>query len=69
MHTAGKRRVLPVRAAGSSGRSRGETIEVRLDQQSLQGRFVALEEDGALSLELPQGERRRVTVGDVFFRR
>jgi BirA family biotin operon repressor/biotin-[acetyl-CoA-carboxylase] ligase len=47
----------------------GEPIEVRLDRESLQGRFVALEEDGALSLELPQGERRRVTVGDVFFRR
>jgi BirA family biotin operon repressor/biotin-[acetyl-CoA-carboxylase] ligase len=60
----------PVRAAWL-GRATGlgEPIEVRLEQQSLQGRFVALEEDGALSLELPQGERRRVTVGDVFFRR
>ncbi len=47
----------------------GEPLEVRLDQESLRGRFVALEDDGALSLELPQGERRRVTVGDVFFRR
>jgi BirA family biotin operon repressor/biotin-[acetyl-CoA-carboxylase] ligase len=60
----------PVRAAWL-GRATGlgEPIEVRLERQSLQGRFVALEEDGSLSLELPQGERRRVTVGDVFFRR
>jgi BirA family biotin operon repressor/biotin-[acetyl-CoA-carboxylase] ligase len=60
----------PVRAAWlKRATGLGEPIEVRLDQESLQGRFVALEEDGALSLELPQGERRRVTVGDVFFRR
>jgi BirA family biotin operon repressor/biotin-[acetyl-CoA-carboxylase] ligase len=60
----------PVRAAWlNRATGLGEPIEVRLDQESLQGRFVALEEDGALSLELPQGDRRRVTVGDVFFRR
>ena len=60
----------PVRAAWlKRATGLGEPIEVRLDQESLRGRFVALEEDGALSLELPQGERRRVTVGDVFFRR
>ena len=60
----------PVRAAWlKRATGLGEPIEVRLDQESLQGRFVALEDDGALSLELPQGERRRVTVGDVFFRR
>ena len=60
----------PVRAAWlKRATGLGEPIEVRLDQELLRGRFVALEEDGALSLELPQGERRRVTVGDVFFRR
>jgi BirA family biotin operon repressor/biotin-[acetyl-CoA-carboxylase] ligase len=60
----------PVRAAWlKRATGLGEPIEVRLDQESLQGRFVALEDDGALSLEMPQGERRRVTVGDVFFRR
>jgi len=60
----------PVRAAWlKRATGLGESIEVRLDQESLQGRFVALEDDGALSLELPQGERRRITVGDVFFRR
>ncbi|HEY7688869.1 MAG TPA: biotin--[acetyl-CoA-carboxylase] ligase [Dongiaceae bacterium] len=46
----------------------GEPIEVRLERETLQGRFAALEEDGALILEQPAGGRRRVTVGDVFFR-
>ena len=41
---------------------------MRLERQTLQGRFAGLEDDGALTLELPEGERRRVTVGDVFFR-
>ena len=34
-------------------------------EELLHGRFVALDEDGALMLELPHGERRRMTVGDV----
>jgi BirA family transcriptional regulator, biotin operon repressor / biotin---[acetyl-CoA-carboxylase] ligase len=59
----------PVRAAWlKRAVGLGEPIEVRLERQTLQGRFGALEEDGALTLELPEGERRRVTVGDVFFR-
>lgn len=59
----------PVRAAWlKRAIGLGEPIEVRLERQTLQGRFAALEEDGALLLELPEGERRRVTVGDVFFR-
>jgi BirA family transcriptional regulator, biotin operon repressor / biotin---[acetyl-CoA-carboxylase] ligase len=60
---------MPVRAAWlKRAVGLGEPIEVRLERQTLQGRFAALEEDGALTLELPEGERRRVTVGDVFFR-
>jgi BirA family transcriptional regulator, biotin operon repressor / biotin---[acetyl-CoA-carboxylase] ligase len=59
----------PVRAAWlKRAVGLGEAIEVRLEGHTLQGRFAALEEDGALMLELPEGERRRVTVGDVFFR-
>lgn len=59
----------PVRAAWlKRAVGLGEPIEVRLERQTLQGRFLALEEDGALTLELAEGERRRVTVGDVFFR-
>ncbi len=43
----------------------GEMIRVRLEGSVLTGRFVDLDEDGALLLDMPQG-RRRVTAGEVF---
>lgn len=44
----------------------GESIVVRLDKETLTGRFAALDESGALVLELPEG-RRLISAGDVFF--
>ncbi len=45
----------------------GQDIEVRLDRETLVGRFAALDEGGALALELADGSRRLVAAGDVFF--
>lgn len=45
----------------------GEQVEVRLDRETLSGRFEALDESGALALALPDGGRRLVAAGDVFF--
>jgi len=45
----------------------GEQVEVRLDRETLSGRFEALDETGALALALPDGGRRLVAAGDVFF--
>ncbi len=45
----------------------GEKIEVKLDSGSLFGRFLSLDSDGALMLELPSAEIRRISAGDVFF--
>ncbi len=45
----------------------GERIDVRLEQDTLSGRFVELSDSGALTLELPQGERRIIAAGDVFY--
>ena len=50
------------RAAGIGG-----PITVRLPDRELSGRFHDMDADGALLLELPDGERRRITAGDVFF--
>lgn len=44
----------------------GQEITVRLPNEALQGRFVDLDETGALILEVA-GERRHITAGDVFF--
>jgi BirA family biotin operon repressor/biotin-[acetyl-CoA-carboxylase] ligase len=44
----------------------GESIVVRLDNETVTGRFAALDESGALALELPEG-RRLIAAGDVFF--
>jgi BirA family biotin operon repressor/biotin-[acetyl-CoA-carboxylase] ligase len=43
---------------------KGETIEVRLPNETLVGRFADLDASGALLLETPQG-MRSVTAGDV----
>lgn len=45
----------------------GEAVELRLDGQIVRGRFAALDPLGALLLELPDGGRRLVTAGDVFY--
>jgi len=44
----------------------GQTIEVRLDHETLVGRFATLDESGALALDLPDDGRRLVAAGDVF---
>jgi BirA family transcriptional regulator, biotin operon repressor / biotin---[acetyl-CoA-carboxylase] ligase len=44
----------------------GESIEVRLEREVLQGRFAGLDASGALELELADGKHRLITAGDVF---
>ncbi len=44
----------------------GETIEVRLDNETLSGTFADLDTDGALILEVEGGGRRRISAGDVY---
>ena len=43
----------------------GEPIEVRLERDTLAGRFLDLDDDGALLLGLPEG-RRRIAAGEIF---
>lgn len=58
----------PVRAAWlDRAVGLGQKIEVRLDRETLVGRFAALDESGALALDLPDAGRRLVAAGDVFF--
>lgn len=58
----------PIRAAWLGvAAGLGDPIVVRLDHQTLEGWFAALDEDGALVLEMPGGVRRTVAAGDVFF--
>ena len=58
----------PVRARWlSSARGLGEPIEVRLERETLQGRFGDLDESGALMLDMHDGARRQITTGDLFF--
>lgn len=45
----------------------GQTIEVRLAQESLVGTFETLMPDGSLLLALPSGDKRTITAGEVFF--
>lgn len=51
-----------VRARGLGG-----PVTVRLANETLQGIFAALDEDGALVLHLDGQPNRRITAGDVFF--
>src|SRR5690606_41799104 len=44
----------------------GQQIVVRLPVGELHGRFAALDDSGALLLELPDGRRQAITAGDVF---
>jgi len=48
-------------------RGLGEPIEVRLERETLHGRFADLDASGALALELADGRRRQVTAGDLYF--
>jgi BirA family transcriptional regulator, biotin operon repressor / biotin---[acetyl-CoA-carboxylase] ligase len=43
----------------------GEAIQVRLERDTLHGRFVDLDNDGALLLDMPSGSRR-IAAGEVF---
>lgn len=45
----------------------GETIEVRLERETLAGTFLDLEPDGTLRLGLSDGSERRIAAGDVYF--
>jgi BirA family transcriptional regulator, biotin operon repressor / biotin---[acetyl-CoA-carboxylase] ligase len=57
----------PVRGAWRArATSLGEPIRVRLEAATLQGRFLDIDEDGALLLQ-SGGERRRISAGEVFF--
>ena len=44
---------------------RGEPIQVRLERDTLEGRFLDLDDDGALLLGLP-GSSRRIAAGEIF---
>jgi len=48
-----------------SSHGMGQEIIVRLPDETLKGRFVDLDETGALILEF-EGKRRHITAGDVF---
>ncbi len=45
---------------------KGESIEVRLPQETLTAVFKDIDEQGALVLSLPDGSERRVSFGEVF---
>lgn len=44
----------------------GETIRVRLERETMEGRFAGLDRDGVLVLELSSGIKRHVAAGEVF---
>jgi BirA family biotin operon repressor/biotin-[acetyl-CoA-carboxylase] ligase len=57
-----------IRAAWlARARGLGQPIVVRLENATLDGRFAALDEQGALLLEAADGSRRTVTAGDLHF--
>lgn len=45
----------------------GERCTARLSDESVEGVFADLADDGALRLDLPDGARRFISAGDVFF--
>jgi BirA family transcriptional regulator, biotin operon repressor / biotin---[acetyl-CoA-carboxylase] ligase len=57
----------PIRAAWRAGAaiSQGEPVRVRLEAATLHGRFLDIDEDGALLLDAA-GEHRLVSAGEVF---
>ena len=47
---------------------RGKEIRVRLPGREMQvGIFQTIDENGMLMLKTPEGQTRRISVGDVFF--
>jgi BirA family biotin operon repressor/biotin-[acetyl-CoA-carboxylase] ligase len=58
----------PTRAAWMSRAAGiGQPIEVRLERETIAGRFSTLDEEGRLWLDLADGSQRSFTAGDVFF--
>ncbi len=58
----------PVREAWlARARGLGGPVTVRLPGRELQGRFAGMDGAGALLLDLPDGGRRQVTAGEVYF--
>ncbi|MDH3228345.1 MAG: biotin--[acetyl-CoA-carboxylase] ligase [Alphaproteobacteria bacterium] len=58
----------PVRDAWLARAARvGGEVTVRLPGNELRGIFMGLDAGGAMLLDLPDGSRRTVTAGDVFF--
>ncbi len=58
----------PIRAAWlERAHGLGRPCVARLDHETVEGIAEGLEADGALSLRLSDGSRRRITAGDVFF--
>jgi BirA family biotin operon repressor/biotin-[acetyl-CoA-carboxylase] ligase len=55
----------PIRAAWRERAALGEAMRVRLDRLTLSGRFVDIDDEGALLLE-EAGEYRRIAAGEVF---
>ena len=43
----------------------GTQVSVKTGAETISGRFGGLDSDGAMLLELPDGQRRRITFGDV----
>ena len=59
--------IAPIRTAWlARARGVGQDITVRLPGSEMTGKFVDLDEAGALVLQLPDGSRREITAGDVF---
>jgi BirA family biotin operon repressor/biotin-[acetyl-CoA-carboxylase] ligase len=50
-------------------RAQGKGVTVRLEKNGMpiQGRFIDLDEQGALVFETPEGKRHSIYTGDVFF--
>lgn len=58
----------PIRAAWlARSLGLGAPVTVKLEREPLEGRFIDLDETGALVLELASGARRVISAGDVFF--
>jgi len=57
---------VPIRAAWlARATGLGETVQVRLERGTFDGRFLDLDDDGALLLGTPDG-RRRIAAGEIF---
>ncbi|MBK8457039.1 MAG: biotin--[acetyl-CoA-carboxylase] ligase [Phyllobacteriaceae bacterium] len=50
-----------------AARGIGEPVRVRLSDQTITGRFAELDAEGYLWLDLANGDRRRISAGDLFF--